>query len=554
MKCKLIHSVLFYILSVHLIWAQVPPTISYQGVLTDAAGEVVSDGDYPLTFRLYETPTGDPPIWTESQTVSVSNGLFNVILGAVTPLELPFITQYWLGVSIGETPELTPRIQLTSSPYSFNARSIIGGSNVFPSEGNVGIGEPNPVEKLEVFGTIHSKLEGFKFPDGTVQTTAATGSGIGVWTRDAANNEVELTNIGDKVGIGTASPSAKLHVNDNLQIGDDAKRISMFTHGLGEDITSTNTLHLNYGNNQAVSIGEGGTGDLYVSGKVGIGTTIPDYKLDVQGGSGLAINAQSSGSNAISAASSAGGGFAAVKADANAANTYGVWGSSDSYVGGRFESTSGTALEATTSSGYAATFMGGDVGIGTTSPQSNLHIAGSSSAYLRFDHGGPTQDWAVGSNNIDNESFQILSADDYGSATRFRIQTDGETHLAPLGGNVGIGTMSPNHPLEMASGAHVTSAGVWTNASSREYKENIRDLSYDEAKFALSLLKPTKFNYKVDKDDDYLGFIAEDVPDLVATKDRKGLSSMDIVAVLTKVVQMQQKEIEELKARLNERQ
>ena len=61
---------------------------------------------------------------------------------------------------------------------------------------------------------------------------------------------------------------------------------------------------------------------------------------------------------------------------------------------------------------------------------------------------------------------------------------------------------------------------------------------------ALSLLKPSKFNYKVDKDDDYLGFIAEDVPDLVATKDRKGLSPMDIVAVLTKVVQQQQEKIE----------
>ncbi len=44
-----------------------------------------------------------------------------------------------------------------------------------------------------------------------------------------------------------------------------------------------------------------------------------------------------------------------------------------------------------------------------------------------------------------------------------------------------------------------------------------------------------------------MGFIAEDVPELVANKDRKGLSPMDIVAVLTKVVQRQQKDIEELK-------
>jgi hypothetical protein len=88
----------------------------------------------------------------------------------------------------------------------------------------------------------------------------------------------------------------------------------------------------------------------------------------------------------------------------------------------------------------------------------------------------------------------------------------------------------------MGSGAHVTAGGVWTNASSREYKENIRDLTVNEAVQALDGLRPTKFNYKVDKEDESLGFIAEDVPQLVATKDRKGLSPMDLTAVLTKVI------------------
>ena len=55
-----------------------------------------------------------------------------------------------------------------------------------------------------------------------------------------------------------------------------------------------------------------------------------------------------------------------------------------------------------------------------------------------------------------------------------------------------------------------------------------------------------EYNYKVDKGDKHVGFIAEDVPDLVATKDRKGLSPMDIVAVLTKVVQEQKNTIAEL--------
>jgi hypothetical protein len=49
-----------------------------------------------------------------------------------------------------------------------------------------------------------------------------------------------------------------------------------------------------------------------------------------------------------------------------------------------------------------------------------------------------------------------------------------------------------------------------------------------------------------------VGFIAEEVPDLVAMKNRKGLSSMDIVAVLTKVVQEQQKTISTLREELDE--
>ena len=110
-------------------------------------------------------------------------------------------------------------------------------------------------------------------------------------------------------------------------------------------------------------------------------------------------------------------------------------------------------------------------------------------------------------------------------------------------GNVGIGTANPVYPLQMASGAFVTSGGTWMNASSRDYKENIEELTAAEAADAVAKLDPVKYNYKVDREDRHVGFIAEDVPDLVAAKDRKGLSPMDVVAVLTKVVQEQQKTI-----------
>jgi hypothetical protein len=91
----------------------------------------------------------------------------------------------------------------------------------------------------------------------------------------------------------------------------------------------------------------------------------------------------------------------------------------------------------------------------------------------------------------------------------------------------------------MAGGTYTNRAG-WFNASSREYKENIESLDSREALTTLASLDPVKFNYKADASKKHLGFIAEDVPGLVATKDRKGLSPMDIVAVLTKVVKEQQ--------------
>lgn len=49
-----------------------------------------------------------------------------------------------------------------------------------------------------------------------------------------------------------------------------------------------------------------------------------------------------------------------------------------------------------------------------------------------------------------------------------------------------------------------------------------------------------KFKYKGTRDERHVGFIAEDVPELVATENRRGLSPMDIVAVLTRVVKAQQ--------------
>jgi hypothetical protein len=134
--------------------------------------------------------------------------------------------------------------------------------------------------------------------------------------------------------------------------------------------------------------------------------------------------------------------------------------------------------------------------------------------------------------------------DDGGRVERMVISADGFVGIGGSGSS-GQGIGVPLQPLVMGSGAYVTVGGVWTNASSRAYKENIKTLTREEADQVLDGLSPVKFNYKKDKQEEHVGFIAEDVPDLVATKDRKGLSPMDIVAVLTRVVQEQKDTIAE---------
>jgi len=128
MKRKSVFFVLFCTIATQVLWGQIPQTISYQGVLTDAGGQPVPDGNYNLTFRLYEVATGGNSLWAEGQLLAVKGGIFNAILGSVSPLTLAFDKRYWLGVTVGAGTELTPRIELTASAYSLNAKSIVDGA------------------------------------------------------------------------------------------------------------------------------------------------------------------------------------------------------------------------------------------------------------------------------------------------------------------------------------------------------------------------------------------------------------------------------------------
>ena len=130
--------------------AQLPKTINYQGVLTDNGGTVVPDGSYSLTFRLYTVPTGGSSIWNCTEPVTVTKGIFNVVLGETCVLAPSFDNQYYLGISVEAETELVPRTALTASAYSLNSLAVTGTDNVFPATGNVGIGTTSPNDRLTI--------------------------------------------------------------------------------------------------------------------------------------------------------------------------------------------------------------------------------------------------------------------------------------------------------------------------------------------------------------------------------------------------------------------
>ncbi|PCK07793.1 MAG: hypothetical protein COA42_12475 [Alteromonadaceae bacterium] len=193
-----------------------------------------------------------------------------------------------------------------------------------------------------------------------------------------------------------------------------------------------------------------------------------------------------------------------------------------------------------------------------------LDLAGASGAnpILGIDAAADTQFSSLAFSVASTDKWQLsarANVDSGASATTDRfaffnaaseevltIQQSGSLFIGDSSG----GNNNTTHAIEVANGAHLTAGGVWTNASSRELKDNIADLSANSAISTLAALKPVTFSYKREPEESYAGFIAEDVPDLVATNDRKSLAPMDIVAVLTKVLQEQQKLIADLNNRI----
>ena len=97
--------------------------INYQGILfDDSTNEIIEDGNYNLTFKLYQNYDDASSIWQESVTLNVEDGFYSHNLGSITSLDnIDFSNQYWLGISLDNNE--FGRYMLTSTPHSMHSNN-----------------------------------------------------------------------------------------------------------------------------------------------------------------------------------------------------------------------------------------------------------------------------------------------------------------------------------------------------------------------------------------------------------------------------------------------
>ena len=107
-------------------FAAVPQTINYQGSLSDSVGDPAV-GPVDITFRLYDSLSAGTLLWSEAHTgVVLTNGVFNVTLGATTAFGANlFDNQVYLSIQVApDIDEMTPRQPITAVGYALRAVSV----------------------------------------------------------------------------------------------------------------------------------------------------------------------------------------------------------------------------------------------------------------------------------------------------------------------------------------------------------------------------------------------------------------------------------------------
>ncbi len=226
--------------------------INYQGKLTNSAGSPVSNGTYNMEFKLYVNNSTTTALWTETLTgankVTVTNGLFSIMLGSTTPFTgVDFDQTLYLGVNIGGTStpswdgEMTPRKILGAVPAAFIAKNakLFDGNSVgnfikagvnatnttstfvtFTQNGTGNIAEfiaTSSRPALVVTGGIGSVGIGTSTPIATLNVQGQGGTNPFVVSSSTGASMITLLQNGN-LGVGTSTPGALVDVWGDLRV------------------------------------------------------------------------------------------------------------------------------------------------------------------------------------------------------------------------------------------------------------------------------------------------------------------------------------------------
>jgi hypothetical protein len=278
------------------------------------------------------------------------------------------------------------------------------------------------------------------------------------------------------------------------------------------------------------------TGVLKVaSGNIGIGTTAPTAKLDVNGNaavSGKLTVADAALSGALTAKDATISGTLTAK-DATISGTLTV---KDAVV-------TGTLSAEDISLSNLLTVKDAVIS-GSLAVSQGIEVTRGSDKKARILWDAATNVWQAG---IEDNMQNLVCKD----SVYDELLQVADAVTVDSASNVGIGkTPADDYKLDVNGNLRATN---FAQTSSRTYKENIASLPVKRALELLNKLKPVTFSYKAENaKKQNIGFIAEDVPQIFSTSDHKSVVLMDIIGVLTTVVQKQQKEAQDMRKQVNE--
>lgn len=429
--------------------------ISYQGILTDSNGEAVSDGEYIMSYNLYDSEAGTTVLWSETQTVPVNDGVFNVLLGSVNPFDIDFDTQLWLGITVAGGSELSPRLSLTSSAHSMCARAVEDGSITTTSIADEAVtGDKLHEDAIKAGENISlSRDAGNNFvisasvsggglteviSDGTLAGAGISGNPLGladnaitttkianavVTSAKIANNSITSTKIQD--GAVAASDLASNAVTTvKLHDGAVTKAKLSATGGSNGQVLKLSSGSLTWGNDN--------TGELTLpySGTYSSGDNTDIFYIR-NNGTGRSIHAVTESATAIWAETSSG--FAGI--DARNGSGYGVVGRSTSSHAVDGRSTSSYGIYGTSESGTAV--------FGRAMASSGATFGGY------FQNDSPVGTGVYGkANTTTGTNFGVVgltnSSDGYGGYFYGRVHVNGYLSKAS-------GAFEIDHPLDPAN-------------------------------------------------------------------------------------------------------